>query len=337
VREFGFEVALCAHLEARREAIVSRQLGAGVADPGGRILDTVLVEPGPAFDDRAAITDSAIPAPAIESDVGAGQARYWKDAMNLPTERAAGVIDRAVDIGFFERERRGGRTYVRQTARYPEEWFGRIVGIEHKPDLGRPGALQRQLRTDVSLAVCDAVILATESHVTGAHRNRLPDAVGLWRIDPERLVAGDADAITVRREPTPLATDAPGIEPTGWQPGRTDIAVVSTDAKARRRRRVAERAYGKGWRTFDVPGCERCRATTVAGGTVPDCEWKGRMIEPAVECGPECDGFTPGEPPAWEPDTERAAASIWRRDPEGRARRQVGLARFGDGRRNEQR
>jgi hypothetical protein len=328
VREFGFEVALCAQLEASREAIVSRQLGGAVAAPGGRILDTVLLEPGPDFEARAGLTDATIPAPILESDLGPGTARYWKDALDCAPERAEEVIERGVAIGVLERERRNGRTYIRQTARYPGDWFGRIVGVEHKPDLRRPGALDEQLRTDVSLALCDAVVLATESHVTGAHRNRLPDEVGVWRIDPDALRSGEPEPITVLREPTPLATDEPGVEPVAWQPGAVDIEVVSPAAKRHARRRLAERAYGKGWRTFDLPGCARCRPRTVGEGTVPDCAWKERLVEPPVECGSSCAGYEAAEPPAWEPAAERAAASPWRRDPDGEQRRQAGLDRF---------
>ncbi|MFC6764247.1 DUF5787 family protein, partial [Natrinema soli] len=53
--EFAFELELCAHLESRREGIVARQLGGSVADPGGRILDVLCVEPGSEFDDRVAL------------------------------------------------------------------------------------------------------------------------------------------------------------------------------------------------------------------------------------------------------------------------------------------
>ncbi|MFW5977826.1 MAG: DUF5787 family protein, partial [Halohasta sp.] len=190
--EFRFEVALCSWLETHTDWLVARQLGGAVASPGSRIVDVCGVEPGPEFDQRTRITSREIPSLAVESDAGAGEAVYWRDAFDCHPERARSVIDRAVDCGFFEVERRNGRQYVRQTTRYPD-WVGRLIGIENKPDLSKPGDLDRQLRIDVSLGLFDEVILATESYVTRAHLNRLPEAVGVWRFDP------DARELTVIR------------------------------------------------------------------------------------------------------------------------------------------
>ena len=319
--EYGFELALCARLEAETDAVVSRQLGAGVVDPGGRVIDTLLVEPGPEFDERVAITPERIPDAAIESDVGPGRARYWRDAFDCHPDRARSAVERAIDVGFFERERRSGRTYVRQTVRYPN-WYRRLIGIENKPDLERPGDLESQLRTDVSLGVLDEIILATASHVTRAHLHRLPDPVGVWRIDPE---TGQREVI---REPTPLNSGGFGVELGEQHPGRTEIAVVEPAQKARRRRRMAERAYEKGWRTFEFPDCDECTAGTVADASVPYCTWKERIIDPA-NCGPDCPGYDPAEPLDVDLAAERAERSPWDPDPTGRTRRQTGLYRFG--------
>ncbi len=338
--EFAFELALCAHLEQRREGVVARQLGASVADPGGRILDVVCVEPSPEFADRVALTAETIPDAAIESAIGAGQARYWKDAFDCHPDRARRATDRAIEIGFFERELRNGREYVRQVARYPD-WYGRLVGIENKPDLGRPGDLEIQLRTDVSLAVVDEVVLATESYVTGAHLNRIPEEVGVWRVRRDDRCGSIADAnsdvtesdasieIEVVREPTPLPVDEPGIEPTDVQPGHTDIAVVSPEEKARSRRRIAERAYGKGWRTYAFPACRACEPSTDSGATLPDCQWKGRVVDARSECGPSCGGYEAGSSPDIDLAAEREARTPWRAEPTGTQTRQSGLDRFG--------
>ncbi|MFB6180150.1 MAG: DUF5787 family protein [Halorientalis sp.] len=321
MQEFAFELALAAHLEQTRESIVSRQLGTSVR--GRRIMDLLVVEPGPGFADRTAITPEEIPAPAIESDVGTGRARYWKDAFDIRPDRAEAVVERAVDLGFFERERRGGRTYVRQTTRYPDDWFARVVGIENKPDLSRPGDLQTQLQKDVSLGLLDAVILATESYVTGAHVNRIPDAVGVWRFDPD---TGEREVI---REPMPLDSDGTGIDIIEERTARTDIAVVPAEEKARYRRRVAERAYGKGWRTYAFPECARIDAGERFGTScLPVCAWKGRIVDPASECGPKCAGFESSDAPAVDLDGERAARQPWDPNPEGRQRRQSGLDRW---------
>jgi hypothetical protein len=321
MREFAFELTLCAHVEAGFEGIVGRQLGASVR--GSRIVDVACVEPGPAFDARRALTPATIPDRAIESRVGAGTARYWKDAFDCPPERARAVTERAVEVGFFERERRGGREYVRQTARYPGEWFGPITGIENKPDLGRPGELETQLRTDASLGLFDRVVLATTSHVTGAHLNRIPEAVGIWRFDP-----GSGER-AVLREPTPLAPTEPGVELLDRAPGRTDVRVASAAEKARARRRLAERAYGKGWRTYDMPACAEAEPAEMDGARgLPCCRWKGRLVDAASECGPECAGHDPAMAPEIDTNAERERRTPWRRDPDGRQRRQAGLEHF---------
>ncbi|WP_435145450.1 DUF5787 family protein [Halobaculum sp. P14] len=317
--EFGFELALCAALEARTDWVLARQLGGGVTDPGGRVVDVVGVVPGPEFDDRARITDRSIPGVAIESAVGVGEPRRPRDALDCHPERVDGVVDAAVDAGFFSAERRGGRRYVRQTTRYPDDWFGRLVGVENKPDLGRPGDLRRQLRLDVSLALFDEVWLATESHVTGAHLNRIPEPVGVWRFDPE---TGERDVV---REAASLPVDGPGVELLDERPLRTDVDVVSADAKRRRRRRIAERAYGKGWRTYDFPACARCAATDDAR---PHCEHFDAVVDPASDCGADCPGFRPGDAADVDADALRDARTPWRRDPPGVSRRQAGLDRF---------
>ncbi|MHC3437648.1 DUF5787 family protein [Natrialbaceae archaeon A-gly3] len=321
--EFAFELEVCAALEDRGEGIIARQLGAGVADPGGRIVDVVCVEPGPAFDERTAITPETIPSAAIEADVGPGRPRHWTEAFDCHPDRARRAIERALEVGFFEREYHDGREYVRQVTRYPD-WFGSIVGIENKPDLGRPGDLEEQLRTDVSLALFDEVILATESYVTRAHLNRIPEEVGVWRVRTDR----EPTEIEVIREPTRLPTEAAGVEPLESLPGRTDIAIVPAAKKARARCRLAERAYGKGWRTFDFSACHACEPDDATGATLPHCTWKGRVVDARSECGPTCDGYEPSEAASVDLETERARRSPWVANPPGKRRRQTGLDRF---------
>ncbi|WP_049986649.1 DUF5787 family protein [Halobellus rufus] len=318
-REFAFELALCAHLEETTDWVLSRQLGAAVDRSGRRIVDVVGVVTGPSFDERARITDRAIPVRAVESDVGVGEAVSRYRALRGERGLREPEIERAVDVGFFETERRNSREYLRQTARYPDEWFAGLVGIENKPDLGDPGALSRQLRTDVSLGLFEEVILATESHVTRAHLNRIPREVGVWRFDPER---GERDVI---REPTALATDEPGVELVDERSLRTDVAVVDADAKARARRRIAERAYGKGWRTYAFPSCAHASAT--ADGR-PYCEAFDRVIEPSRRCGSACPAHEEGSCPDVDADRLRDDRTPWERDPPGVARRQSGLDRF---------
>jgi hypothetical protein len=314
--EYAFELSLCSHLERAREWVLGRQLGAAVATPGGRVVDVCAVVPGPAFDRRAAITSETIPPRAVESDVGPGRAVEPRGAFDCSPAVATRVVDRALDVGFFETERRGSRRYVRQTTRYPD-WIGRLIGVENKPDLGRPGDLETQLRRDVSLALFDEVVLATESYVTGAHLNRIPDPVGVWR-----FVDGDLEVV---READPLPTHDPGIEPVERHPLRTEVAVVPAERKARKRRAVAERAYGKGWRPDDYPGCASMAPT---GDGRPYCAAFERVVTPGSECGESCREFAPAAPPAVDADTLRDARTPWVADPPGVCRRQSGLDRF---------
>ncbi|WP_049934853.1 DUF5787 family protein [Haloplanus natans] len=324
--EYAFELALCAHLERTRDWVLGRQIGASVADPGARIVDVCAVVPGPEFDRRAAITSETIPPRAVESDVGPGRAVDPASAFDCSPDHARSVADRAVDVGYFEAEHRGSRRHVRATARYPD-WIGRLVGIENKPDLGRPGDLERQLRRDASLGLFDTVVLATESYVTGAHLNRIPDAVGVWRFGEasETPRGGDAADLTVIRDPTPLDPAAPGIEPLADRPLRTDVAVVSPDAKARKRRAVAERAYGKGWRPREFPGCASMCPTDDGR---PYCAAFERVVDPASDCGESCPAVDPADPPTVDREALRDARTPWVAEPAGVARRQAGLDRF---------
>jgi hypothetical protein len=316
VREYGFELRLSAHLETE-DRLVARQLGGAVH--GRRIVDVVCLDPGPTFGDRAAITPATIPPRAVESDVGPGRPTPVRDAFACHPQTAAETIEDAVEAGFFERTRHEGQPAVRQTVRYPDDWFDALVGIECKPDLGRPGALETQLLTDAHLGLFDRVVLATASHVTGAHLNRIPEAVGVWVFEPE---TGERSVV---REPVALPTDEPGVEIVERRPGRTDIAVVAPDEKARLRRRVAERAYGKGWRPTALPGC--ARADPDADGAV-HCRHHDRLVHPPSDCGPSCSGYEPGEPTAIDREGRRADASPWEPDPPGRRRTQASIDRF---------
>jgi hypothetical protein len=314
--EYAFELSLCAHLEKRREWVLGRQLGAAVADPGARVVDVCAVVPGPEFDRRAAITSETIPPRAVESDVGPGRAVDPVAAFDCAPPVARRATDRAVEVGFFEAERRGSRRHVRATVRYPD-WIGRLIGIENKPDLGRPGDLERQLRRDAALGLFDAVVLATGSYVTGAHLNRIPESVGVWRFSGAGL--------TVVRDPTPLDPGAPGVEPLEDHPLRTDVAVVSAEAKASKRRAIAERAYGKGWRPRDYPGCVSMCPTDDGR---PHCVAFDRVVDPGSDCGESCPAFEDADPPAVDREGLRDARTPWVADPEGVRRRQAGLDRF---------
>ena len=323
MREFPFELQLCAHLEATTDAVIGRQIGASV-DAANRVMDVLLVEPGPEFDQRTAITPETIPDAVIEADVGPGRSRYWKHCFENTSEYTREAVERAIQIGYLERERRNGRSYVRATTRYPD-WFDRLVGIENKPDLGTPGDLESQLRKDASLGLLDEVILATESYVTGAHLNRIPPEIGVWRVNFD---ASPEDRIEVVREPTALDAVGSGLEVVEEHAGRTDVRVATTAEKAHTRRKIAERAYGKGWRTYEFPACgeiEEGVDGTIGG--LPYCGFKERVVDPA-NCGPACPGHAEADAPDVDLTGERDAHSPWVADPGGQARWQARLDGF---------
>jgi hypothetical protein len=326
VREYGFELRLCAHLETTdvpdvgEAGVVARQLGTSVYAAGGRIVDTVGVLPGPEFEERVTLTSDTVPPAVLDADVPVGRYERVTRVFDGPPERARAVAEHGADTGFLDVDRRDGQTVVRQSTRYPD-WVGGLVGVENKPDLGRPGDLRLQMRHDASLGVLDYAILATESHVTRAHLNRLPEEVGVWRVDFDREVP-----IEVVRRPEPLDAAGPGLEVLGEQTARTDVRPVSAAEKDRQRRRVAERAYGKGWRTFDLPAC--ARASTGDGDTaLPFCEHFDRVVDPASECGTDCPAFESADEPPADLDAERERRTAWQREAGGR-RRQAGLDQF---------
>jgi len=306
VREYGFELRLCARLERRYPGVVARQLGAAVG--GERVMDSVVVTPGPEFEARTRLTPQTIPPVVIEADVGV----RWTpvtDAFDGPPARARTLAERGVESGYLESTVKEGTDCVRAVARYPD-WVGEILGFEHKPDLDRPGDLYTQLRKDASLALFDEVILTTESYVTGAHLNRIPSEIGVWRVNMEN------SGIEVVREPTPLDVDGPGLQVVERRAGRTDVRPVSEREKARQRRRTAERAYGKGWRPA-FPACARVEAEKEVGATLPHCPWKGRVVNPNADCGADCAGHREGAPPEADLETERAARTDWVATPAG--------------------
>ena len=318
--EFAFEVSLCAFLESTRDGVVSRQLGSGITRPGGRILDIVVVTPGPAFEQRTALTPAAVPAAIHESPLGAGRYRPVHEVLDIRPERRQGLIEYAVDAGILEQRRVNGRQEIKLRTRYPTDWFGQLIAIENKPDLTTPGALDWQLQYDVSLGLADRVVVATETHVTRTHLDRIPDPVGVWEYD--------GDSVTVHRRGVRLSPGADGLELLDDHGDWTEFTVVTPDAKRRRRRRMAEQAYGKGWRTFDSVDCTHFTTTERHGAsTIPYCTWAETVVNPSEACGIDCPGYTEEAAPAVDFDAERARRSGWRQDTEN-SRRQSGLDRF---------
>jgi hypothetical protein len=63
---------------------------------------------------------------------------------------------------------------------------------------------------------------------------------------------------------------------------------------------------------------------------LPYCPWKDRLVRPATDCGPDCGGHEPADPPDDDGEQLRGARPPWEPDPEGRTRRQSGLDRYVD-------
>lgn len=321
--EFTFEISLCAYLESNREGIISRQLGSGITRPGGRILDTVVVTPGPAFEQRTALSSAAVPTPLLEADLGPGRFRPAGAVLTMPPQRRRGLIEHAVAAGVLETRRVDGRQEIKLRTRYPRHWFDEIIAVENKPDLSTPGDLDWQLQYDVSLGLLDRVVLATATHVTRTHLDRIPDPVGVWEYD--------TDAVVVRRAATPLAPENTGLELLEDHGDWTEFAVARPAAKRSRRRRIAEHAYGKGWRTYESVGCRHFTTTDRHGAeTIPYCTWAETIVNPTEVCGPDCPGYEPADAPPLELDEDRARRSGWQPTTPG-PRRQSGLDRFEDG------
>nr|WP_303704315.1 DUF5787 family protein [Haloquadratum walsbyi] len=298
---------------------MSRQLGAAVAHPGRRVIDICGVVPGSDFDTRSSITDTRIPERAVAGPAGVGTSVRRSNAIDGSPQTTEAAIEQAIAADFFTVENHSGHDHIRQTTRYPTEWFDRLIGIENKPDLTRPGDLTRQLRVDISLGLFNTVILATETHVTRAHLNRIPDAVGVWQFD------SDTDDRTVIRQPAELKTETPGIELGSDHSDHTEVHPVSSKEKLRARRRIAERAYGKGWRNYTLPTC--AHAETQPDGR-PYCAKFDCVINPAQSCDTDCPEYTHAEPPDWDKNILRDTRSPWTHNPPGVRRRQSGLDRF---------
>ena len=95
MREYAFELALCATREPETEGLLARQLGASCH--GTRVLDVVEVEPGPRFEERISLCPGTVPAPVLESDIGPGTARDPREALDVHPDRLEDVVDAAVD------------------------------------------------------------------------------------------------------------------------------------------------------------------------------------------------------------------------------------------------
>ncbi|WP_418282619.1 DUF5787 family protein [Halorubrum sp. DTA98] len=289
--EFGYELLVCRYAElawypdeSPRPVIVSRQLGTK-----RRRWDTVVIE----VDPEGLASRRAFGARTIDSDLlhvvryAPATWAWYRDALpqpGYPWRYVRQAVHRAADRDLIEKRRRGNRIELRRTRPYPD-WVRRIVAIENKPDLDASAAdaLADQLSHDVDAALADEVWLATETtgdRVEPALLRAMPVEAGILTTDFESGVDDDAGRVD-------------------WYP--SDLTPSERDKQTiTRRLEIAERAYGKGWRSFHEtmrPDC-RCFELRRAGrALVPHCAAKERTPT-ARECSGSCPEFAP-EPPGW--------------------------------------
>ena len=311
--EFGYELLVCRYAELAwypddepRPVIVSRQLGTR-----DRRWDTVVIEVDPAgFAARRRFGERTIDSDLLHVVRDAPADWTWyRDALpdpGYPWRYVRQAVHRAAGRDLVETRRQGNRIELRRIRPYPD-WVTRIVAIENKPDLDRSAAdaLADQLAHDVDVALADEVWLATEStggRVEPALLRSMPVEAGILTtrfgeaepgpaagneraaVDTDTATVDD-DAATVDWLPSDLAPNGPS----GRDPGTVT-----------RRLEIAERAYGKGWRSYHDtmrPDCRHFELRRAGRGLVPHCSAKERCPTNR-ECAGSCPSFAP-EPPAW--------------------------------------
>ena len=299
--EFGFELSVCRWAELswpptgdrEHAVVVARQLGTQQ-----RRWDTVVLECDPA----GLAARQRFGPRELDSDLlhvvrhAPAEWAWYRDALpdpGYPWRYVRAAVHRAADRGVVEKRRQGNRIEVRRIAPYPD-WLRRIVAIENKPDLdvSAARALSGQLEHDVETALADEVWVATEStgsRIEPALLEDLPVDVGILTLSFE----ADNDAIV------PIENDSVGT--VEWYPSDVTPADAPNDDERRRRRlELAERAYGRGWRSYHEtmrPDCRHFEIRRFGSALVPHCAAKDRS-QTAAECAGSCPEFEP-EPPAW--------------------------------------
>ncbi|QCC47990.1 DUF5787 family protein [Halobellus limi] len=297
--EFGFELLVCRWAEtswppeSARESpvLVSRQLGTQQ-----RRWDTVVLE----CDPEGLAARRQFGGRELDSDLlhvvrnAPEEWAWYRDALpdpGYPWRYVRAAVHRAADRGVVEKRRRGNRIEIRRIAPYPD-WLRRIVAVENKPDLDASAAraLAGQLEHDVETALADEVWVATEStgsRVEPALLEDLPVDVGILTLSI------DADG-TDGLDDEPVAS----VE---WYPSEVTPEGDGNDDEHRRRRlELAERAYGRGWRSYHEtmrPDCRHFELRRFGRALLPRCAAKDRS-QTAAECAGSCPEFEP-EPPAW--------------------------------------
>ncbi|MEA5386251.1 DUF5787 family protein [Haloarculaceae archaeon H-GB11] len=311
-REFVFELRVCQWAERAwppnetRECpvVVARQLGTQY-----RRWDTVVVECDPEGLERRANFGQR----ELDSDLlhvvrnAPAEWAWYRDALpypGYPWRYVREAVHQAAGRDLVETRRRGNRIELRRKWAYPD-WVERIVAIENKPDLDASAArsLAPQLERDVALALADEVWVATRqtgSTVEPALLEDVPIEAGILTVSP------DGAGADVAWLPRSLAVDEPGtriLERPDGGPADHSAArfeYVDVDWLERKRLEIAERAYGRGWRSYVDsmrPDCRHFRLQPERAGVLPWCDAK-ECAQTASECSGRCGDFEP-EPPVW--------------------------------------
>jgi hypothetical protein len=232
---------------------------------------------------------------------------YYRDALpdpGYPWRYVRETIHRADDRGILDVRKRDNRIQIRRKWAYPD-WVERIVAVENKPDLDASAArdLRPQLEYDVALSLADEVWVATRATgeaVEPALLENVPVEAGILTLDPRSRTT------SVEWYPRSLDVDAPGTrieergEDTkyGGTAGRFEYA--DPEWKGHKRLEIAERAYEKGWRTFEStmrPDCRHFQLRREGRTLLPYCAAK-ECHQTSSECSGSCSEFSP-EPPQW--------------------------------------
>lgn len=296
--EFEFELLVCRWVELAwpvdlRESspiVVARQLGTR-----SRRWDTLVIECDPdglrrrrAFGDRELDRDLLF---VLQHAPASWE--WYRDALphpGYPWRYVRETVHRAADRDILRTRRNGNRIEIERRTPFPD-WVERIVAIENKPNLDASAAraLSDQLDHDVDSGLIDEVWVATaatDDRVPPALLEAMPVEVGIVAMD---------------------VTD--GVSPTSgdvlWNPlGRrsTDTTTSGSDdgPLSSRRLELAERAYGRGWRSYHRTMRTDCRWYELdrhGYGLLPRCGAKRRCQRPR-ECSASCPSFEP-EPPGW--------------------------------------
>jgi hypothetical protein len=320
VSEFTFELRTCEWAERAWRpdgeavpVVVARQLGTR-----RRRWDTVVLEVDPeGLAERARFGPDALD-PDLLGVVRHAPAEWawYRDALpepDYPWRYVREAVNRAGDRGVVETRRDGNRIHLRRKWPYPD-WVRRVVAVENKPDLDASAArtLRPQLERDVALSLADEVWLATAATgdvVEPALLEDLPPEAGILVLDHDATAAGPvdgADAAEVPWHPRTLPVEEPGTRilerPDGGERDRSAARFEYVDPEWKRERRlaIAERAYGRGWRSYlDAmrPDCRHFELRREGRRLLPHCTAKG-CRQTSTECSGSCPEFSP-EPPAW--------------------------------------